>query len=59
MLARSQCSRRAVWVTAYAKMGWTFGETYDPEAKTHPDMVPYDQLGQREQDKDSVFVALL
>lgn len=46
------------WVVAYATMGWTFGTTYDPAAKTHPDMVPYDQLGQLEQDKDSVFVAL-
>lgn len=46
------------WVMAYATMGWTHGEVYDPTAKTHPDMVPYDQLGQLEQDKDSVFVAL-
>lgn len=46
------------WVIAYVTMGWTFGETYDPAAKTHPDMVPYAQLGQLEQDKDSVFVAL-
>ncbi|HSS11795.1 MAG TPA: RyR domain-containing protein [Acidimicrobiales bacterium] len=46
------------WVQAYIDMGWHFGEVYDPEAKTHPDMVPYAQLGQLEQDKDSVFVAL-
>lgn len=46
------------WMQAYIGMGWRFGETYDREAKTHPDMVPYTQLGQLEQDKDSVFVAL-
>lgn len=46
------------WVKAYEAMGWTYGEYRDPEAKTHPDMVPYDQLGQLERDKDSVFVAL-
>lgn len=46
------------WVQAYIDMGWRFGESYDPNAKTHPDMVPYEQLGQLEQDKDSVFVAL-
>ena len=46
------------WVRAYVDMGWQFGEVYDREAKTHPDMVPYDALGQLEQDKDSVFVAL-
>lgn len=46
------------WVQAYIKMGWKFGEVHDPVAKTHPDMVAYDDLGQLEQDKDSVFVAL-
>lgn len=46
------------WVDAYLEMGWTYGPERDTEAKTHPDMVPYDQLGQLEQDKDAVFVAL-
>jgi hypothetical protein len=46
------------WWKAYLDMGWSYGETYDPAAKTHPDMVPYEELGQLEQDKDSVFVAL-
>lgn len=46
------------WMQAYVAMGWQYGEKYDREAKTHPDMVPYAQLGQLEQDKDSVFVAL-
>lgn len=46
------------WVKAYEVMGWRYGETRDVEAKTHPDMVPFDELGQLEQDKDSVFVAL-
>lgn len=46
------------WVRAYEAMGWRFGWERDPVAKTHPDMVPFDQLEQREQDKDAVFVAL-
>jgi len=46
------------WMQAYFAMGWTFGEKYDREAKTHPDLVPYAQLGQLERDKDAVFVAL-
>lgn len=46
------------WILAYTQMGWSYGEKYDPAAKTHPDLVPYDQLGQLEQDKDSVFIAL-
>ena len=46
------------WVKAYLAMGWKHGETYNREARTHPDMVPYGQLGQLERDKDAVFVAL-
>ena len=46
------------WMQAYFLMGWTFGEAHDPEAKTHPDLVPYADLGQLERDKDAVFVAL-
>jgi len=46
------------WVQAYRTMGWVYGEKYDRSKKVHPDLVPYDQLGQLEQDKDAVFVAL-
>lgn len=46
------------WMQAYVNMGWRYGETYDREAKIHPDLVPYAQLGQLERDKDAVFVAL-
>ena len=46
------------WMQAYFEMGWIYGEVYDREKKIHPDLVPYDQLGQLEQDKDAVFVAL-
>ncbi len=46
------------WMQAYFEMGWVYGEKYDREAKIHPDLVPYAQLGQLERDKDAVFVAL-
>ena len=46
------------WVVAYEKMGWVYGPVRDTEKKTHPDMVPYNDLGQLERDKDAVFVAL-
>jgi hypothetical protein len=46
------------WVQAYIDMGWTYGEVRDVDAKTHPDMVPFARLEQREQDKDAVFIAL-
>ena len=46
------------WMQAYIDRGWTFGEHYDPEKRTHPDLVPYADLGTLERDKDAVFVAL-
>jgi RyR domain len=46
------------WVKAYEAMGWRYGPVRDPEAKTHPDMVRFDELDPRERDKDAVFVAL-
>ena len=46
------------WMQAYISMGWTYGEVYDRDAKVHPDLVPYAELGQLERDKDAVFVAL-
>jgi hypothetical protein len=46
------------WWDAYKKMGWTYGPQRDVTAKTHPDMVPFNDLGWREQSKDAVFVAL-
>jgi len=46
------------WMQAYFAMGWVYGEKYDREKKVHPDLVPYRQLNQLEQDKDAVFVAL-
>ena len=36
-----------------------YSEEYDREKRTHPDLVPYDQLGQLEQDKDAVFCGSL
>ena len=46
------------WMQAYYAMGWVYGPDYDREKKIHPDLVPYVDLGQLEQDKDAVFVAL-
>lgn len=46
------------WLRSYLAMGWVHGKEYDLEAKTHPDLVPYAELGQLERDKDAVFMAL-
>ena len=46
------------WVEAYLARGWVYGETYDSEKRIHPDLVPFEELGQLERDKDYVFIAL-
>ena len=46
------------WMNAYHGMGWKYGEKYSLAERTHPDLVPYAQLGQLERDKDAVFVRL-
>lgn len=46
------------WVETYQAMGWRHGPVRDVGSKTHPDMVPFDDLPLREQEKDAVFVAL-
>ena len=46
------------WMQSYYSMGWKYGEVYDRENKIHSDLVPYNQLGQLEKDKDAVFIAL-
>ena len=56
--SKSPAELHGSWWQAYIDMGWVYGEKRDPVAKIHPDMVPYDQLGQLEQVKDAVFVAL-
>ena len=58
MRSRSPEELHGGWMQAYVEMGWVYGAEYSREAKTHPDMVPYSELGQLEQDKDAVFVAL-
>ena len=46
------------WVKAYEDMGWKYGSVRDTVLKIHPDMVPFADLNNLEQDKDFVFIAL-
>lgn len=39
--------------------GWTFGSTKDEIKKTHPSLIPYEELSQSEKEKDRELVRLI
>lgn len=47
------------WLTMKRADGWVYGAVKDPEAKTHPCMVPYDDLPPEQRAKDHVFQAVV
>jgi hypothetical protein len=47
------------WMSFKAKEGWVYGPVKDAEAKTHPCMVPYEQLPKEQQFKDALFGAVV
>ena len=47
------------WLAFKRDHGWSYGETKDEGAKTHPCMVPYDQLPPKQQLKDHLFIQVV
>jgi len=47
------------WMAAKISDGWVYGETKDGMAKTHPCLVPFDQLPIAETAKDHIFRAVV
>jgi DNA-binding transcriptional MerR regulator len=47
------------WVDRMQADGWTYGEVKNPEAKTHPTLLPWDELPAEQQLKDRVFIAIV
>lgn len=41
-----------VWAAGRIAEGWTYGEVHDYVRKTHPSLVPYEQLSEAEKDYD-------
>ncbi len=41
-----------VWAEGRLAEGWTYGERRDDDAKTHPGLVPYDELSESEKEYD-------
>lgn len=47
------------WVNSKLADGWTYGPVKDAQAKTHPCLVPYDQLPAEQRLKDHLFHAIV
>jgi hypothetical protein len=47
------------WMQDKINDGWVYGEVKDAEAKTHPCIVPFDQLPEFQQKKDAIFAAIV
>lgn len=47
------------WMEDKIKYGWVYGEVKDAEKKTHPCLVPFEQLPEFQQKKDKLFCAIV
>jgi len=47
------------WMKQKLEDGWKYGEVKDPELKTHPCLVPFDELPESQQAKDYIFRAVV
>lgn len=49
-----------VWSETRIKDGWTLGDVRDDDAKTHPCLIPYEELpeSEREYDRNTAFSTL-
>ena len=47
------------WLKEKEETGWRYGEVKDPEAKTHPCFVPFDELPAEQQAKDYIFRSIV
>ena len=47
------------WMENKEKDGWEYGTIKDADKKTHPCMIPYDQLPEYQQLKDHVFHSIV
>jgi hypothetical protein len=47
------------WMADKKKDGWVYGPVKDAEAKTHPCMVPYEELSEGDKAKDALFSGIV
>lgn len=54
-----ESAQHDAWLVAKTDAGWVYGPVKDEAAKTHPCMVPFDQLPPEQQAKDALFTAIV
>ena len=47
------------WMQYKIEAGWVYGETKNADAKTHPCIMPFEQLPLFQQKKDALFCAIV
>ena len=47
------------WMKEKIENGWVYGEVKDPENKTHPCIVEYDELPPEQKTKDYLFLSIV
>ena len=47
------------WMKEKVDAGWVYGDVKDAEAKTHPCIVPFEELPEFQQKKDALFCAIV
>lgn len=52
-------ANHAVWLVSKELAGWSRGPEKDPEKKTHPAMVPWEELPAANRDQAEIFVAIV
>lgn len=55
----SDDARHNAWMEGKLKDGWVYGEVKDAEKKTHPCIVPFNELPEFQQKKDKLFCAIV
>ena len=62
IIAHPEVSYKALhdyWMQEIINTGWSYGAIKDEEAKTHPSMIPFEQLSKKEQQKDKFFFTIV
>lgn len=54
-----ESAQHDAWSADKVRQGWTYGPVKDGDAKTHPCLVPFDQLPPMQQAKDRLFIAIV